>query len=142
MTQSCDDGQNTTKGAIPVNQYAAVLHNNPLFRELSLADIQQYLLPHVRILDFPKGSHLLRAQEVCDCFGILLQGKVNILHIYTDGNYSLSGVLEPGDLFGADLICTQSRTSPYHAEATQPTQLLALPADLLSAHLLSEPLHQ
>ena len=118
----------------------SALQKNILFSDLPPQDMERHIMPHARVLDFPKGAHLIRDQEICNSFGPVLQGKINILHIYASGDCSLSGVLEPGDLFGADLVCTKSRISPYYAEATQPTRILSLPAELLHGALLPEKL--
>ena len=119
-----------------MKQYLPLLQKNPLFSTLSQSVLETYILPHAYPAEYPKGAHLIRTQETCVGLGLLLQGKVTIQHIYPDGTCRLSGVLEPGDLFGADLICTRTRVSPYYAEAAQATQLLMLPAEQIRGNLL------
>lgn len=107
------------------------LKESALFSQLSDEIIEREILPYGRLAEIPKGNHLVRSQERLDFFGIVLKGKINILHIYANGNYGIMGILEPSDLFGADLVCTRSRISPYYAVAAHQTRLLTFPASLI-----------
>lgn len=102
-----------------------------LFDDLSDKAIEEEILPFGKLQEVPKGNHLIRFQEKYESFGIVIKGKINLLHIYGNGNYGIMGVIEQGDLFGVDLMCTKSRVSPYYAEAMQPTQIMLFPADMV-----------
>lgn len=122
-----------------MNQLVRMLQESILFSGLSEETIENEILPCGRTQAIPKGNHLISFQEKVDIFGVVLSGKLNLLHIYGNGNYGIMGVLEPGDLLGIDLIYTGSRTSPYFAQAMQQTQVLTFPVDLiLSRDRLSE----
>lgn len=121
-----------------MEQFSPLLSSNRLFTGLSAADLETKVLPCAAVREIPKGTHLIRLQEPCHHFGILLHGKVSVLHLYGSGDYGLSGVLEPGDLYGADLVCTKSRVAPYYAEVTQPSQVLAFSAAILEPGTLPE----
>lgn len=108
-----------------------MLRESLLFSDLSEETIKKVILPRGRVQDIPKGNHLISFQERLDFFGVVLSGKINLLHIYGNGDFGIMGVLEPGDLFGMDLIYTKSRISPYYAQATQQTQVLTFPADMI-----------
>lgn len=108
-----------------------ILKNTPLFADLSENVIEDEILPCGRIQEVPKGNCLISFREKIDFFGVVLSGKINLLHIYGNGNLGIMGVLETGDLFGTDLIFTGSHISPYYAQAAQLTQILVLPIDLL-----------
>lgn len=112
-------------------QLARILKESFLFSDLSEETIEQEILPHGRIQDIPKGNYLVSFREKLDYFGVVLDGRLNLIHIYGNGNYGIMGVLEAGDHFGADLICTGSRISPYYAQAMQQTQVLLFPCKLL-----------
>lgn len=114
-----------------MNQLVRMLRETPLFSDLSEETIEQEILPCGRIQDIPKGNHLISFQEKVDIFGVVLSGKINLLHIYGNGNFGIMGVLEPGDLYGTDLMYTRSRISPYYAQAMQQTQVLSFPSDLI-----------
>lgn len=116
-----------------------ILKNTPLFADLSENVIEDEILPRGRIQEIPKGNYLISFREKIDFFGVILGGQVNLLHIYGNGNSGIVGALEPGDLFGTDLIFTGSHISPYYAQAVQQTRTLVFPADLLlNQHNLSE----
>lgn len=54
------------------------------------------------------------------------------MHIFPEGNYSLMAALTTGEILGADLVCTRSQISPYHAQAAVTTRVLYFPAELLT----------
>lgn len=114
-----------------MEQPAQLLRTISLFSGLSSEVIQNCILPLGKLQEFPKGHHLIRFQERFSFFGVLVKGKINLMHLYSNGNYGIMGVLEPGDLVGVDLICTRSRVSPYYAEAMQQTRVLFFPADMV-----------
>lgn len=109
----------------------ALLKRTELFRDLPDDVIQQDILPRGQIQEAAKGQYLIEPQQQVDCFGILLTGKVHIMHIFPDGGCSLMTALTPPEVLGFDLICTRSRMAPYHAVAAAPAQILSFPADLL-----------
>lgn len=124
-----------------MNQYVRILQESVLFSDLTEAEIENEILPWGRVQDIPKGNYLISFQERADIFGVVLSGKLNLLHIYGNGNYGIMGVLESGDLFGIDLIYTGSRISTYYAQAMQQTQVLSFPVDLiLSRSRLPDPI--
>lgn len=92
--------------------------------------IAEYLLPYRQVQEYRKDICLIRPQQKVSRFGILLSGKVNIMHIFMEGSYSLISSLRPGDILGADLIFTRSQLSPYHAQTAADTQIIYFPADL------------
>ena len=92
--------------------------------------IAEYLLPHRQVQEYRKGIYLIRPQQKVSRFGILLSGKVNIMHIFTEGSYSLITSLHRGGILGADLIFTRSQLSPYHAMTAADTKIVYFPADL------------
>ena len=114
-----------------MDQLVEILKKSSLFSHLSDEVIEQDILPRGRMREFPKGSYLVQIQERYCGFGIVVKGKVNLMHINFDGNYGIIGALEQNDLFGVDLICTRSSISPYYAIAVQPTQMLYFPASMV-----------
>lgn len=114
-----------------MDHYVQILKKSPIFSGFSEEIIKEEILLRSRAEDIPKGNYLIRAQEKCDSFGIILQGRVNISHIYESGGYGTMAILESADTFGVDLICTKNRISPYYASATQRTQMLSFPAAMV-----------
>lgn len=102
-----------------------------LFRDLPDDVIAQNVLPYGQILDYPRHSHLVMAQDSIDTFGLILMGKVNIQYVDDNDSYRIMDILEPGDLFGVDLMCTRSRVAPYHAVTAQITRMLVFPMSMI-----------
>ena len=120
-----------------------ILRKNKLFDGMEDAVILQQLLPRGNSQTYAKGQYLIQPQQVVDRFAIVLSGKVNIIHIFPEGNYSLLTALPAGEILGADLICTRTRISPHHAVAVLPTEVLYFPVELLTERgILTEPLRQ
>ena len=82
--------------------------------------------------EYQKGQFLIEPQQKIDRFGVILTGRVHIMHLFPDGNWSLMTVLQDREILGADLICTRSQRAPYHAVAAAPTRVLYFPAELLT----------
>lgn len=126
-----------------MDQFVQILKGISLFADLTEDEIRNEILPHGQIMEFPKKKYLIQFQEICETFGVVLKGRLNLLHIYGNGNFSVKDVLEEEDLYGLDLICTDSRVSPYYAVAMQQTQVLSFPAELiLNPGVLREELRQ
>lgn len=101
-----------------------------LFRDIPVETIEREILPHGKIRNVSKGEFLLVPQERLDYFGVILMGSVHTMHIFPDGVCTIIGVLEPEEVFGADLMATRSRVSPCHAMAAEPVRLLLFPVGM------------
>ena len=115
-----------------MTELVAILKQTELFADLPEEILTKAVLPHRQCRDYQKGQFLLEPQQSLDRFGIVLSGKIHILHLFPEGEASLTKVLTAGHILGADLICTHSQRAPYHAEAVLPTRILYLPAALLT----------
>lgn len=114
-----------------------------VFRGLDPQGLQKELLTKGHSKKYSKGTFLLLPQQELNYFAVILRGKIQTLHQFSDGNYSIMEVFEEGELFGADLICTKSRISPYHAVAAVDTELFLIPWQLpFVKGYLSEDLRQ
>ncbi|MBQ8237389.1 MAG: Crp/Fnr family transcriptional regulator [Oscillospiraceae bacterium] len=114
-----------------MNELARLLQNSSLFGDLSPECIENTLLPLGNIQEFTKGSFLIMPQERLDSFGFVVTGLIHTIHITIDGEQRIMDALEPGEIYGADLMCTRSRVSPYHAVAVQPSRVLFFPVSVL-----------
>lgn len=104
-----------------------ILQQCMLFRDISPEIIGAYILPAGSLREISKGQHLISLWESVDFFGIVISGQFQTMQIFADGTYSICDVLGPGEVIGADLIWTRSRTAPYYAIAPQAAQVLLLP---------------
>lgn len=114
-----------------MNQIIKILKSTAIFADISEEEIENEILPRGRIIDVPKGNYLINFQERFDYFGMIIKGRLNIMYIYGNGHYGITGVLEDASLFGVELICSKSRISPYYAVAMQQTQVISFPAELI-----------
>lgn len=110
-----------------------ILKKTELFVTLPDVVLTEEILPHSQLQTYRKGQFLIEPQQRMNKFGVILSGKVQILHLFPEGNYSLMSVLGPGEILGADLICTKSQLSPYHALAASGARVVFFPAELLTA---------
>lgn len=115
-----------------MDELLRTLKETELFADLPDEILLRQILPHRQLQEYRKGQFLIEPQQLVDRFAVVLSGKVQIMHIFPEGNYSLMSVLSVGDILGADLICTRSQLSPYHAVASTTTRLLYFPVELLT----------
>lgn len=119
------------KGESAVNTPVSILRKSRLFQELPEETLEREVLPRGKLREFERQAMLISPGDLVDWFAVILQGKVQISQIFSDGTSSLMDALGPAYILGMDLICTRSRRSPYYALAGSPVQLLQFPGDLL-----------
>ena len=108
-----------------------LLQKTELFRDFPAEIIRRDILPQGQLTEYAREQWIIEPQQTVDRFSILVSGKINILHLFPDGNFSLMATLSPGEILGADLVCTRSRLSPYHAVATTAAATISFPARLI-----------
>ncbi len=117
---------------LPANFLSAdFLKETTLFAEIAQSAIQNEFLPHSQIREFEKGQYVLLPDEQLDYFGIVLSGQLHVIHLFDDGSSWISDNLEPGDMYGSDLVFTKTRLSPYHIAAVTDVRMITFPAQLL-----------
>ena len=114
-----------------MRQYLSLLSDCSLFRQLSPDFIESSILPQARVQEYPKGAFLIHPQQQLNYFGIVAQGAIHTIHLSADGDNRIMDSLEPGQLYGADLMCTRSRLAPYHAMAAQLCTVLQFPIGMI-----------
>lgn len=102
-----------------------------LFQGISEESVRQYLQPRGILREFAKGEELIAPHRRVDWFAVVLEGQVHILQLFSDGASSLTDILRPSHVLGADLLCTGSRLSPYYAVAETACRVLIFPGELL-----------
>lgn len=110
----------------------SLLHATDLFASLPEEVIDRCILPHRQLQEYRKGQLLIEPQQPVSRFGVVLSGRVHILHLFPEGSYSLMSALTAGELLGLDLVCTRSQLSPYHAMAVANTRVLYFPVELIT----------
>lgn len=110
--------------------YMEALNNCRIFSDLTAEELQRELLPFSSLRTLRADALLLSPQERLDELVLVLTGSLQIMHIFSDGSYHLLNTLYAGRLFGIQLICSESRISPYFVRATHECTLLCFPAKL------------
>lgn len=111
----------------------------PLFCDLPEDRVRQALLPHGVLRQCSKGEALINSLENVDWFGIVLEGRIQIVQVFPGGASCLMETLLPSYALGIDLVFTKSRRSPYRAIAAEPSRIMIFPSRALTD---SEPLTQ
>lgn len=118
-----------------------LLQKSELFRDAPDAILEREVLPHGRMQEYSKDQFLIEPKQKIDQIGMVVSGKIQVLHLFANGSHSLMSVIAPGSFVGADLICTHSGLSPYHARAAVSASIFWLPSALLNTPgLLNEEL--
>ena len=104
----------------------------PLFREIPESVLENYILPRGSLIEIPQNVALIQYQEQVDYFSVVVSGKLQILHSFEDGSYSIFHVLYPGGIAGLDLLWTRSRMAPYYVVAAEDSRILRFPAAMLT----------
>ena len=115
-----------------MDELITCLKGNELFSGFSATLIRDSILPHRQMQEYRKGVLVIAPQQRVNRFGIVLTGKIHLMHIFSEGNYSLMSSLDSGELLGADLIFTRSQLSPYHAMAAADTRVVYFPGQLVT----------
>jgi len=122
-----------------VKDWVEPLRACPLFSNLTENRIRQALLPYGTLRQCSKGETLIGSLEQVDWFGIVLEGHIQIIQVFSGGDSSLMENLFPSYALGIDLVFTRSRRAPYCAIAAAPSQVMIFPSPLLTE---TEPLTQ
>ena len=114
-----------------MKKLAEKLKRTELFSTLNESFISDVLLPLGTKQNFQKGEYVLLPLQALDRIGFVLKGKLSLLHIFPNGNYSLITTAVSGDLIGLDLVFTKTQLSPYHIVSNTASQILWIPASAL-----------
>lgn len=114
-----------------MEQILSVLEKTRLLSGMPRAAIEEWIWPQGQVQEYSRDQLLLAPGQTADRLGIVIDGRVQILHLFENGAQSLMSVIAPGQAVGADLVCTQSRVSPYHAAAASAARVFWLNADAL-----------
>lgn len=104
----------------------------PLFSNLPEERVRQVLLPHGTLRQCSKGEELIGSLEQVDWFGIVLEGRIQIVQIFSSGASSLMETLLPSYALGVDLVFTKNRRFPYSAVAAEPSRVMTFSSRVLT----------
>ena len=109
-----------------------LLKSTDIFVDFPENILENDILPRKTILEFQKGQFIIEPQQIIRRFAVVISGRIQILHIFPEGNYSLMAAMTTGEIVGADLVCTKSQISPYHVIAAEVTRLMFFPVEILT----------
>ena len=89
-----------------MREYIKLLKNAPVFNGIEEESIEK-LLPvfGAVIKDYSKGEYILKAGEMNNLLGIILEGKVHIIQEEYWGNRNILSAMGPGQNFGEAYAC-------------------------------------
>lgn len=111
---------------------ATLLRSTELFSDLPEDIILQHVLPYGQFQHFSKGQYIIVPQQRVENLAIVLSGRIHIVHLFSNGSFSLMSVLTKSDILGVDLVCTRSQIAPYHAMAAEHTHVMYFPTEALT----------
>lgn len=111
------------------------------------ADVPETVLPALialgRVQEYARGQFLIVPRQQVAKIGILLSGKLRLLHLFPNGDDCLMSTIWPCQTVGADLVCTKTQLAPYHVDAAAPSRVFYLPIEVLTRPgQLPEPVRQ
>lgn len=110
---------------------AEFIRRNRLFENVPCGIIEKHVIPHGKTASFPQGCSIFMTLDRVNTVQILLSGKVKLVYYMENGEQDIKNILFPGNLIGADLICTRTQLSPYQATAAEDSAVFSFPADVI-----------
>lgn len=115
-----------------MNRIYDSLRQCALFRDIPDERLKKDIMPYGKLQDYPKNKYLITYQQRIETFAVVVSGRIQTQHIFTDGTYSILDVMEKSETVGADLLWTSSRVSPYYAVAAVQSQVLLFPVSMIT----------
>lgn len=100
---------------------------NRLFHSLSDDDLRRWVDRITVAMDYPRRRVIYMAEEPGEHVYLLKRGRVRLYHVAEDGREVTLAVLEPGDVFGDEVLAGQPRRT--FAETLAPAHVCRLRGD-------------
>ncbi|MCI5648493.1 MAG: Crp/Fnr family transcriptional regulator [Fusicatenibacter sp.] len=108
-----------------------ILKKSILFCDLPEDVIEKKIIPYGQTKHLPKGTLVISLHEQVTHLGVVISGKIQVEHIFTDGTFTIMDVLSSPEILGADLVFTRTQISPYYAISEAVSCIFFLPVSLL-----------
>lgn len=115
--------------------YRQILKHGPLFAGLSDSDLDA-LIEISRVREHPRGELLFSEGEEAAGFFVVLDGKVKVYKLSSDGKERILHIIHPGGTF-AEAAIFGDGLYPAYAEPLQVSKLLFFPKDGFLGLLMS-----
>lgn len=107
----------------------AVLSKIPLFKELSTAQLER-VAQGIREISCAKGSILFNKGDKPDGFYIVIEGRIKLSFISSDGKEYIAEMFGPGQSFG-EAVMFLDKPYPVCAQALKDSSILRLSKDVI-----------
>ncbi len=121
----------------PKIQTQAFLASIPLFKELSLAELEP-IAAGTTMCNVPRGEIIVNRGDPCDGFHLVVYGQVKLAFISTEGSEKVVEIVAPGYSFGEALMFMEK---PYilMAQALADSLLLHVSKNVVFAEIERNP---
>lgn len=114
-----------------------IINSKAVFNACSAA-FKNNIARDSRIIKAAKGKILFFNQDDADKFYIVVKGWIKLFRETLDGTQAVVDIVPAGHIFGETCIF-EDDTYPYSAEATEPSEILALPLKALKKEIEDNP---
>lgn len=113
-----------------LERYKAVLQEVILFKEIEWDELKNLMkCLDGNIKKYGKGSYIVREGDEINSSGIILSGKAEIIKENLVGNKAILNFLEPSQIFGEVIVCTEKKKSIVSVVATETVEVLHINFD-------------
>ena len=91
-----------------MNAFTKILREHPLFSALSSRALNR-LTAHASMVEFPKGSLVVKEGDSCDTLFVVLSGRCQSSMVLVDGSEQILEIFAPGDTFGERAVLARDR---------------------------------
>ena len=105
-----------------------------LFEQLPAADIE-FLEAHSRSRTFPRNTPVYFPEDAADCVFVLVEGRIRLSSITSDGKEGILALIEPGELFG-ELAILGSDVREEHARCVENSKVVSIRREAIESVLL------
>ena len=110
-----------------MKKYLEILKNCKLFESIedkNLLAMLSCLEAKVRL--YPKNQYIFTEGETVSHIGIILSGTVQIVRVDFYGNRSIVTIIEPPQLFGESVACTETNSIPVNVIAEKECEVMLI----------------
>lgn len=113
-----------------LDRYKGVLQKVILFKGIEWDELKHLMkCLDGNIRKYGKGEYIVREGDEINSSGIVLSGKAEIIKENLLGNKAILNFLEPSQIFGEVIVCTEKKRSIVSVVATESTEVLHINFD-------------
>ena len=110
-----------------MKEFYPVLHSCPLFADIDTADLPGLVsCLGAQLRTYPKNAPILSEGDPARFIGVMLTGSARVLQVDYQGNRTIVGSAESGDVFGESFACAGAEALPVSIVANEPATVLLI----------------